>query len=187
MFYNSSLPEDVTPPSDVTIGPLQRYALIAWTILCVTFAVLGNTLVLLAALRYKAIKLDRVSVILISHLAAADLCYTVVGILPTIPTLLLQRWVFGPVLCSVQYYTIYVFLLADVILVCSLNVSKLTCLLCPFSARVRSHRAGRVIALGIWTALLVLSCPLVQVCRHAMTINTGSFRYGALLNDDVIV
>ena len=155
----------------------ERYTLLAWTCVCILISLPGNITVLVAVTVYNAIKLDRVSVILILNLAVWDLIYTTAGIIPTIPGLITQRWVFGVGLCSFQYWLIWLALLGDVTLVCSLNISKLTSLLFPLDARLRARRTGRYIALCLWCAILLLSVPVaMNSIRGEIRMNSGSYR-----------
>ena len=145
-----------TPPPD-----WERYTILLWSILCALVSIPGNTSVFIASVWYHAIRLDNISVILIRNLAAADLVYTVTVILPTIWTVLSKKWGLGQTLCYTQFFLGYMTFLADVILVCTLNISKLTCLLFPLHARTRAKRTGRFISLIIWGVTAIALIPLV--------------------------
>ena len=62
-----------------------RLLLLFWSIVSSLLSVTGNSTVLIASLKYNALKLDTVSVTFIRCIAVADLCYTVVSILPGEP------------------------------------------------------------------------------------------------------
>ena len=172
MITNSS-----TNDSFIPHAAGERYVLLAWTCACVIISIPGNITVLAAVLVYNAIKLDRVSVILICNLAVWDLIYTTIGILPTIPALATEKWVFGTGLCCFQYWVIWLALLGDVTLVCSLNISKLTSLLFPLDARLRARRTGRYIALCLWLGILLFSVPVaLNAVRGEIRMNSGSYR-----------
>lgn len=115
-------------------GP-EKYLLILWSTASALFSTLGNTTVLVAALKYNSIKLDRVSVILIINTAIADLGFTLTCIVPSIFNVFAERSVFGTGLSSVFNLADEVFLAADIYLLCCLNISKLTSLLQPLRTR----------------------------------------------------
>ena len=60
--------------------PEVRYSLAAVTFLVIFISIVGNVLVLVASLR-DAIKLDKISVILVKNIAIADLSYAFLVIL----------------------------------------------------------------------------------------------------------
>ena len=60
---------------------IERYLLVLWTGATSLTNLLGNTLVLIATIKYHAIRLDKVSVVLIKNLAAADLLHSIYGIM----------------------------------------------------------------------------------------------------------
>ena len=67
----------------IEVSSSLRYFLVAWSIFTLTFSLAGNITVLIATMKYKAIKFDQVSVLLIENIAAADLGDTIFVILPT--------------------------------------------------------------------------------------------------------
>ena len=127
-----------------------RYLIIAWSIFTGAASLVGNITVLVASLIYNAIKLDKVSVVLIQNLAIADLGYTITIILPTIGSALAQKWFYGRHLCVFTAYTQWEFACMNVVLISALNICKLTCLLYPLRARNRSKRSGYIIAVALW-------------------------------------
>ena len=171
---NQTLSPDIydTPASD-----WERYFILLWSTFCALVSIPGNTSVLVASGWYHAIRLDNVSVILIRNLAAADLVYAITVILPTTWSVLQQKWVLGPFLCNVQFFLGYLTCLAGVILVCTLNISKLTTLLFPLHARTRAKRTGRFISLLIWGIILVALLPVVLwVVTGLVEFSSSSFK-----------
>ncbi|KAL5253820.1 hypothetical protein ACHWQZ_G013558 [Mnemiopsis leidyi] len=188
--YNPVLPEgmltEATPFNDTYYTPdiydtpppnCGRYLILLWSVLCALVSIPGNTSVFVASAWYHAIRLDNISVILIRNLAAADLVYTVTVILPTIWSVLSKRWALGQTLCYAQFFLGYMTFLADVILVCTLNISKLTCLLFPLHARTRAKRTGRFISLIIWGVTATAIIPLVVwVTMKWVKFSNSSYR-----------
>ena len=154
-----------------------RFCLTVWCLLAGTLSLLGNLTLLLSSLVDNALKLDRVSVILIQNLAATGVGYTLLIILPTAGSALAQRWVYGGGLCVVTTYVLYVLGFMNTYLIGCLNLSKLTVMLFPLRARLRSRKLGYIIAATLWvitTALFlvriiwfkrdVIFSPLVFAC-----------------------
>ena len=141
---------------------VARGVLLTWTSLCGITSLTGNTAVLISALKYRAISLDKVSVCLICHLAASDLIYTCVYILPTVLTIICDGWVYGDLLCTVSPFIAQYSATVSTLILCGLAVSKLTCLIWPLRAMVRSTRTGKVIAGSIWVVSTLPFLPFLH-------------------------
>jgi hypothetical protein len=148
----------------IEVSSSLRYFLVAWSILTLTFSLAGNITVLIATMKYKAIKFDKVSVILIENIATADLGDTIFVILPTTWAILADQSnvahffshnKFGELLCYGVAHLQYLFPLASSVMICALNVSKLSCLIFPLRARNRSSTMGYLIAAAAWGAYLI--------------------------------
>ena len=141
----------------------ERYAAITYYSLALLLALTGNTIILLATTKYKAIKLDKVTVILVQHLAVSDIGNATVGIIPSLVTLIADRWTFGSVLCHVLTYIRMCFYYSSVFLVCALNTCKLCMLLFPFQARQWSKRRGHLVAAVAWS-IYILFQSVALIC-----------------------
>ena len=127
-----------------------RYFLAIWSLLSAILSFVGNTVVLVASRKFRAFKVDKVSVTLIDNLAVADLGYTLVGIVPTIGALITNRWPYGRQFCVVNKVLTNIFFNMTILLVSLLSVSKLTCLLFPVHARTRKSRHAVLLVSFVW-------------------------------------
>lgn len=150
---------DIIPHEEYHLSPTMRYALITWSVLSTILSLSGNTLVLVSSLKYSAIKLDKISVVMMRNIAVADLGHTVVVILPTIGSLAADRMIYGHGMCFVLAYTAYVFSIANAFLIAALNCNKLCCLLFPLRARLATMATGRKIVSVLW---VVTVCYLLE-------------------------
>ena len=133
-----------------------RYCLIAWCLVTGIFSLLGNLTLLLSSLVSNAIKLDKVSVVLIQNLAIAGIGFTVFIILPTVGSTVEQEWIYGSGMCVVTTYVLYVLGFMTTYLIASLNISKLTVLSFPLRARLRTKKCGAVISVTLWVIVIIL-------------------------------
>ncbi|KAL5266909.1 hypothetical protein ACHWQZ_G004076 [Mnemiopsis leidyi] len=158
-----------------------RYCLTGWCLLSGTLSLLGNLTLLFSSLVANALKLDRVSVILIQNLAATGVGYTIFIILPTAGSALTERWVYGTGLCVATSYLLYVLGFMNTYLVGCLNLSKLTVMLFPLRARLRSRRCGYLISAALWFKTTCLFIVRVIWFDRDVTFNplvfTCSFDY----------
>ena len=80
----------------------ERVFLIIWCLFTLTASLLGDTVILVATLRYKAIQMHKVVIAVMQHLAISDLLQTVFRVLPTTLVLLSDEWRIGEVTCHIQ-------------------------------------------------------------------------------------
>ena len=153
---------------NISSSTTERVLLATWCLLAMTTSLIGNSIVLLSSLKYKAIRLDKITLVLIENIAIADMgyaCYiasTLTSIIAnryyappqsyyhrTVAKLLSRdlyfpRWMFGDVMCSVFNYMHLYFGMAEMFLICALNISKLSSLLFPLQARARSSSFAKL-------------------------------------------
>ena len=120
------------------------------------FCILGNTIILLATTRYRAIRLDKTSVVLIKYIAICDLVTGIFAVHPILASLIYGGWPYGTVSCYVFNYLKVPNFIAAVLLICGLHLSKLHTLLYPLNALGRTSRQGHKISVVI---LLLSSIP----------------------------
>ena len=138
---------------------VSRILLTGWNAISVFLSVLGNTFVLVASKHGKAIKLDRVSIVLLENLAVADIGTSLFWILPYL------IWLY--ILNPERDYSAYVitwelktsfllsliFMAAGTSLVTFLNCCKFFRLLFPLRARIWRYRDGYKIVAVVWLSV----------------------------------
>ena len=127
----------------------ERPLWISFFLFLTILGLLGNTVILLASSR-KAIKLDKITTTLISHVAVLDLTNTIFFILPTFLTVATDHWMFGEKFCYFQVFTRTPFIYCSMLLVCALNCSKLASVLLPFRSSTWRERHGHLTAGVMW-------------------------------------
>ena len=150
-----------------------RYPMAAWVLTAAVISLIGNTTVLLASLKYKALKLDKISVALIEHIAVADIA-TSLQYLVVFKAIISQHLIVNEEYCPLFFGLFNYVAGVGVLLVCALNVSKLTSILFPFLARLRSYKSGHRIAAVIWLS----ATPLILFIKiHGMTSEGNIFYF----------
>ena len=136
--------------SDLDI--LSRVSLISWSVLTVVLSLMGNTFVLVASKHGKAIKLNRVSTVLLENLAVADIGTSLIPIMPLLHLLLkaggvnsATTWIFKFGIVSGM-----IFNAASGSFISFLNCCKLFNLLFPLRARTWRYRDGYRIVAMVW-------------------------------------
>ena len=108
---------------------------------------------------------------LVENIAIADLGYTLTVILPTIISSAADSWVLGHFLCKFCALFQFVFGTANVLMICALNVCKLSCLLWPMRARIQTRFTGYVLVGFLWLATFIYPIQLVALNRELVYNN----------------
>ncbi|KAL5269138.1 hypothetical protein ACHWQZ_G002833 [Mnemiopsis leidyi] len=166
-------------------GIQQRGHQLFWMsgyLITIILSVLGNIIILLATVKYKAIKLDKVTVTLILNIALSDLGHTMTTVVPRTAGVYDPEWVIGlgRVVGEIRVCFGYYFYQSSMFLVMTLNLSKVTRLLMPL--RVTRSRSGRMIAgivwvgSALWPALFLLVDPRDTYFDYRVYVANYGFR-----------
>ena len=138
----------------------ERYSLITWSLLALLLGLAGNIVILLATTRYRALRLDKIINILIKNVAVSDLGTIIFAVLPSLISLIREKWLFGKVFCYVCHYVHLPCFISSVLLICALQMRKLHTLIYPLHFYVRSNKFAHKIIAIIWLLSAIL--PTVQ-------------------------
>ena len=139
----------------------EQGTLLAWTLLIALVTITGNSFILVSSVKYNAIRLDRISIILIRNLAASDLgqgLYFVTLVAPIVT----QRNVYGDLACYALSSLSHVFMGTSTIFLSALTTSKLTSLISPLRSNIRRYRRGRRISYAIWCLMVLCIAVLLS-------------------------
>ena len=122
----------------------QRYGLVAFLLIVVLSSLIGDSIILLASVRYDAIKLNKFTVSIMQHIAVCDLLQSVFLVFPSAASVLAGEWTFKDIILG-KYSLIHMINSLSVkssnFLICLLTVSKLILLKFPLRTRNVSVRA----------------------------------------------
>lgn len=164
-----------------------RYSLATYCFLAMVLALLGNTIVLFASMKHKAIKLDRVSVVLIRNIAIADVAYAFCVILQVGLSLLTNTWPYGDgqnTLCHLSTYLQHMLAYADINLICAFNIARFTCILFPLNALLRSFKMGVTVSTLVW---FISNLPPLQALNRSVYFDYRSYRCAYKYTSDLWV
>ena len=108
-----------------------------------SLGLIGNCTVIYSTFRYKAIRLDRVSLLFVQNLAVADVLYTIFVILSATVTFLAGGWVLGVAWCDVGAQLGFTPAVANFLFVMYISLYRLFLVTHPFQAiKMRTARLG---------------------------------------------
>ena len=139
----------------------ERYVLITWMILVLIFSLVGDSIILVATTKYRAIKLNKVIVAVIQHLAVSDLFLAVFSVLPTVLALISDDWVIGMFLGHVHVHVHNLCTAAGFFLCSMMATLKLIVLKYPLRCACWSTRLGHMIGAVLWVLSLSIYIPWI--------------------------
>ena len=147
--------------ADYSISDIVSKTFLAgWCIISGVLSLLGNMFVIFASKHGKAIKLDRVSIVLLENLAVADIGTSLFTILPRVSEILIYDSSPNAIANTLQRKIIIVpsftFLSISWILYPFLNCCKLFSLVYPLRARNLRFKHGYKIVAVIWSFFILL-------------------------------
>lgn len=136
-------------------GP--RYIWAAYFIFVFFSSAIGDSIILVASLKYKAIKLNKLSLVVIEYIACCDLAVTIFVVLPEITSLIANGWVLGDFWACYFFCCVCYFLTSIGILnICQLVGVRLLIIKFPLKARSwSSKKATTSCSIAALIALIV--------------------------------
>ncbi|KAL5264798.1 hypothetical protein ACHWQZ_G005758 [Mnemiopsis leidyi] len=128
----------------------ERIIWAVWLMLMSLVSFFGDTTILIASIKYRAFKLNKVIVIFIEHIAVCDLFMSFFSILTQSISLLAKGWIFGALFCEIEVYINFHNVTASRLLVCGMTVCKLWMLKCPLRAKFLTRKHAHTACLTLW-------------------------------------
>ena len=138
-----------------------RYAWAGYFLFVLLSSLIGDTTILIASIKCRAIKLHKVIVVIIQHIAFCDLMVLATDALPRIVSVLRRKWEFGKFFCYLLTHVRHYFYQNNIFLLCCMTSSKL--ILLKYSLRFGSisTKKAHVYCMAFWLAALIL--PLAPI------------------------
>ena len=128
----------------------ERVLLTSYLIIIFLSSSIGDSIILLSTIKYNAIKLHRVIVVVIQHMAVNDLLQTLFLVLPQIVSLQADDWILGLFLCHLSEHVSYVCNVVMATLSCILVGSKLLVVIYPLKSMCWTRRSAHKLCALCW-------------------------------------
>ena len=135
---------------------LERYAWVGWLMFVIVSSLLGDTLILLGSIKYRAFRLHNIVVVFIQHMAVCDLIKTFSDVLPNLISSIYRAGGENKLLIYSRFFLTYYTSTASSLLIGGLTLTKLLLLNYPFRVGYASKRTAHKVCLGIWAASLYM-------------------------------
>ena len=131
-------------------NPTDRQILIGYRILLSVSTLIGDTLILVGSIRYNAIKLHKIIVIFVQHMAVADILTIIFGIIPGAVSLEVNEWILGKSTCYLIYFFNDCLAAVQCLITGAIAMSKLLIVKFPLRAISFSTNAAKIAVICIW-------------------------------------
>ena len=148
-----------------------RYTWAGYYLFVIASSFVGDTIILIASIKYKAFKLHRVIVVVIQHVAFCDLVVSATDILPKMVTVIADKWVLGNTFCYLYPYGQFYSNLTSVFLICVMTTSKLLLLKYPLQFGTTTLKKAHLICLASWLAAFALPGTLFLVDKDDVSFS----------------
>ena len=135
----------------------ERYTWIVFHIFVALSSLIGDSLILIASIKYKAFKINRLILVTIKHIAISDISVVLFNVIPRIVALIINHSTFENVLCKIKACLSYYVYVVAVFQMCAMTTCKVATLQYPLRTNSLSSRDAHKGCIGIW--LSVLSFP----------------------------
>ena len=146
---------DVAPTSVV-----ERVIYVSLHIISLIASLVGDSVILIGTIKYRAIKQHKVIVAIIQHLAILDILASVFYVLPKSVTLITDRWEFGAIVCYVYFYFWSFYQSSSFLLTWALPIVKLIIVKYPLRAVSWSLMIGCKICAALYIFSFILISPM---------------------------
>ena len=135
----------------------ERYVWITYLLIVLLSSLIGDFIILIATVRYNAIKLNKFLVVVMQHIAVCDILAALSFVLPTMISLIANKWVLGDTLAYIHLYLNLCSESASYFLICVLTCSKFLLLKYPRKISYWTRRNAHKTCVCVWILALLLS------------------------------
>ena len=153
------------------------YTWIVYHLFVIVSSLFGDTIILIASVKYGAFKLHKWITVIIQHIAVCDLMVLVTLISPSFASLIAGKCIFGDFVGYFTYYTRAYFCLTSVLLVCAMTTSKVLLLKYPLRFGTKSRKDAHKICCACWIASLSFPCVFLLVDRQDIYFSYRSYHF----------
>ena len=178
-------------PTNATIHAIQnevgRYFWIGYLMLVLISSVVGDTIILVASVRHNAFKLNKFIIAIIQHMAVSDLVISVTFILPSVISMILNKWVLGNISANIHRFIEFWALPVCNVLVGVLTTSKFLLVRYPLQTSNWTKKKAHVTCCVVWLSFAIISITSLLLCKGALIFDYTSYEFDAdysLLDSD---
>ena len=142
-------------PENQIQNPAERFTWVLFFVIVLISSLIGDSLILIASIRYNAFKLNKLIVVVIQHIAVCDLISSLVFVFPTMVSLAANKWVLGETFAYFMVFPNFHAYQASGFLISILTTMKVLLLKFPVRSKSWTKRQIHLICSSAWLLTLV--------------------------------
>ena len=135
---------------------VERYAYAVWLLFVVLCSLLGDTTIIVASIKYRAIQIHKIVVVFIQHIVVCDLFDSVFNLLPAIVSLIRDSRGSSKIASYAGFFLHYYVNTVNPVIIAAMTLGKLLLLKYPLKTGSWSTRQAHKVCTGIWIASLFI-------------------------------
>lgn len=155
--------------------PVERYIWAAYFLIMVLSSFLGDSLILVATIKYRAIKYHKLIVTIIQHMAMCDLLTSLSALFGPI-SMIADGQVLGTFICYVSTYIVYLTFPASFLLISAITSSKILLLKYPLRCNAWRTSTAHLICGACWFCAATVPLSLLAVDYEDIIFNFKSYK-----------
>ena len=128
----------------------EKYFWISYLLIVLLSSLIGDSIILVASIKHNAIKLNKIIVVVMQHIAVCDLLASLSFVLPTLISLISEQWILGETLAYIMLYLDVTTFQAANILICVLSTGKFLLLRYPLQTRQWTVKGTHTVCGVVW-------------------------------------
>ena len=157
----------------------ERVIWIVYLLIVLLSSLIGDSIILIASIKYNAIKLNKFLVTIMQHIAVCDILASVTYVLPTMISLIANKWILGDVIAYIQIYFEAGIFTGTNTFISILTTSKLLLLKFPLKTRCWRIKTAHKICICAWIFAGFLPClPFIFQARPKFSYTEYNTNYG---------
>ena len=157
----------------------ERVIWIIYLLIVLLSSLIGDSIILIASIKYNAIKLNKFLVTVMQHIAVCDILASITYVLPTMISLIANKWILGDGIAYLQIYFEAGIFTGTSTFISILTTSKLLLLRFPFKTRYWRIKIAHTICICAWIFAGFLPClPFIFQTRPKFSYTEYNTNYG---------
>ena len=156
---------------------IERFAFVGWFMFVVVSSFVGDTIILIASIKYNAFRLHRTVVVYIQHIAVCDLLNSAGNLFPAVVSIIYNRRGSSEVLKFTSFFVNYLSAAASSALISAMTLGKLLHIRFPFRTRSWTRKKAHRLCIGLWIYSLGMPALHLFVDKDDVTFDYRVYLY----------
>ena len=143
----------------------------------ITSSLIGDSLILIGSIKYRAFSLHKIIVTFIQHMAVCDLAKTLGDVIPNMISSVHKAGGHSKLLIYLRFFITFYTSTVSSLLICGLALAKLLLLNYPFKVGYMTKRQAHKVCLGIWAASVYIPAIHLSINKDDVIFDHRNYNF----------